>query len=81
MKVISYIDKFVFQDFREVFPKRKNESIHSSVFPVSFQFPSKITSNILQILNLDLINIAVNRSPLYMLRCVVSDDKQLISHG
>jgi len=64
------------QDFREVFTEeKKNESIYSSVFPDSFQFPGKIASNILQILNIDLINIAVNRSPIYMLRCAVSDDK------
>jgi len=76
MKVIPYIDKFVIQDLRDVFTEqKKNESIHSSVFRASFQFPGKIASNILQILNLDLINIAVNRSPIYMLRCAVSDDK------
>ena len=75
-KVISFIGKFVFQDFREVFTeKKKNESIYNSVSPDSFQFPGKIASNILQILNIDLINIAVNRSPIYMLRCAVSDDK------
>jgi len=75
MKVISYIDKFVFHDFREVFTEQNNESIHSSAFPGSIQFPGKKTSNILQNLRLDLINVALNRSPLYMLRCVVSDDK------
>jgi len=53
MKVISYIDKFVFQDFRQDFSKQKNESIHSSDFPDSFQFPGKIASNIFQILILD----------------------------
>jgi len=55
-------------------PKRKSESIHSSAFLDSFQFPGKITSNKLRILNLDLINIALNMTPIYMLRFVVSDD-------
>jgi len=55
--------------------KRKNESIHSSAFPDRFQFPGKITSNRFQILNLDLINIALNMTPIYMLRCVEPDDK------
>ena len=75
MEVISYIDKFVLQDFRRVSPNRQIESIHNSAFPDSFQFPGKITSNIFQIFNLDLINIALNVTPIYMLRCVVSDDK------
>ena len=76
MKVIPYIDKFVIQDLRDVFTEqKKDESLYSSVFRASFQFPGKIASNILQILNLDLINIAVNRSPICTLRCVVSDDK------
>ena len=73
MKVISYIDKFVFQDFRQDFAEQ-NERIHSSVFPDSFQFPGKIASNRLRILYLDLINIALNMTPIYMPRCVVSDD-------
>jgi len=39
VKAISYIDKFVIQDLREVFTEqKKNESIYSSVFPDSFQF-------------------------------------------
>ena len=75
MNVISYIDKCVLQDFREVFAEKKNESIYISVFPNSFQFPGKITSYIFQTLNLELINFAVNMSPIYMLRCAVSDDK------
>jgi len=54
---------------------RKNENILSSAFPDSFQFPGETASNILQILYLDLINIALNVTPIYMLRCVVSDDK------
>jgi len=72
MKVVSYVDKFVFQVFRETFAgKKKNESIHSSSFLDSFQFPGKIASNIFQILNLDFIYIALRRSPIYMFDCDV----------
>jgi len=76
VKATSYIDKFVIQDFKEVFAEqKKNESIYCSVFPDSFQFPGKLATIILEILNIDLINIAVNRSPIYVLLCAVSEDK------
>jgi len=56
-------------------PNRKNECIRNSAFPDTFQFPCKIPSCQFQILNLDLINIALNMTPMYMLRCVEPDDK------
>jgi len=74
VKVTSYIDKFVFQDFKEVFFEQKNDTIHSSAFPDRFQLPGKIAANRLRILYLDIINIALNMTPIYMLRCVVPDD-------
>ena len=61
--------------------KKKKKENATLFFSDSFQFAGKITSNILQILNVYLINIVLNRSPIYMLRCAVSDDKHLISRG
>ena len=53
MKDISYVDKLVFQDFRQIFDEQqKMKGIQSSAFADSFQFPGKIASNWLQILNL-----------------------------
>jgi len=58
----------------KISPNKKKESIHSSAFPDSFQFPGKIASNRIQILIFGLINIVLNITPIYMLRSVVLDD-------
>jgi hypothetical protein len=75
MKVISYINKFVFQNLDKFPPNTKNESILSSAFPDSFQFRGKMASNWFQNLNLDYINIALNRTPIYMPPCAMLDNK------
>jgi len=74
MKVISNIDKFIFQDFRQVFAEQKNERNQSFAFPESFHFPGKITSNTLQILILYLIKFALNMTPIYA-ALFLPDDK------